>query len=206
MRSLLSVSSRLAPILFVPAGALLTVQVMAPESITSSKLLALALALFCPELAHMAGVDLKNVLAVFSNWPSLSEEDSRLTRFYNVVASTVALEITGFYMALFSLPVGAAIIIASQLWFNLLADVQLAPEKTPPIVQFGASKRKLVIVANIVGLSFLLLWPIQAAQTFLALGLLILIVLFLLIKYGLPIMKPEMELEVKSKKSDEIGL
>jgi len=198
MRSLLPISSRLVPVLFVPAGGLLIMQVIAPVSTIATKLLALALALFCPELAHMAGVDLKNVLTISSNQPSLSEEDSRLTRFYNVVASTVALEVIGFYTALFSLPVGAAIIIASQLWFNLLADVQLVPEQASPIVHFGASERKLVIVANIVGLSFLLLWPIRAAQSFLASGLLILIVLFLLIKYGLPAIKPGM--------SDEIGL
>ncbi len=197
MRSLLPVSSRLVPVLFVPAGVLLIMQVITPASTVATRGLALALALFCPELAHMAGVDLKNVLALFSNQPPLSEEDSRLIRFYNVAASTIALELTGFYTALFSLPVGAAIIIASQLWFNLLANVQLEPDKTPPVVSFGASDRKPIIVANIVGLSFLLLWPIQTAQIFLASSLLLLIVLFLLIKYGLP--------TIKSARSDEIG-
>lgn len=187
MRSLLPVSSRFIPVLFFPAGLMLAVQAALTAAI-AHRLLSLALALFCLELARMASVDLKNVLALSSDQLFLLEEDSRLVWFYKIVASTIVLELTGFYAALLSLPLGAAVIMTSQLWFNLLAGVQLHPGQVPAIVSFGAFDRKLILIANSVGLSLICLWPMQSARIVSASGLLGLIALFLIVKYiALPV-------------------
>ncbi len=197
MRFSLPISSRLVPILFAPAGLMLIVEAIRPASTLEQRLLAIALTLFCPELARMAGVDLKNIQEISAAQPCslacLLEEDSRLALFYRVVVSTVVLELLGFYTALFSLPFGGAIVIMSQLWFNLLAGVQLEPSQVPSIVNFDAFDRVPVLLANSVGLSFLFLWPIQSIRVISASSLLILIVLFLVIKYSLPVIGPKVQ-------------
>lgn len=165
------------PLLFAPAGLMLLVQVAIAPTVAES-LIALALALFCPELAYMARVDLQNVMAI------APEEDSRLDHFYPIVVSTIVLEITGLYTALLSPHWGAMGVIASQIWFNLLAKIQLFPGEVPAIRSFGVLERRPVLIANGIGLGLLLLWPVQIIRIWLAAGLLFLIVLFLIIKYG----------------------
>lgn len=162
---------------FLPAGLALLIQAASPIPL-SERLLALALALFCPELAYMAFVDLKNIVAI------AHQQDSRLKRFARVTHSTIVLETVGFYTALVSLPVGAVIIIASQLWFNLLADIQLWPEASPAIVSWPPSRRRAVLIANGLGLGLLGLWPIQEIRIWLTSGLLTLATLFLVLKYS----------------------
>ncbi len=173
-------------LLFLPAGLGLLIQaaypalnpIVAPLS-GSQRLLSLSLALFCLELAHMARVDLGNIAAI-----AVSPEDSRLRRFFRVTVSTVVLEVVGFYVALVSLQWGAIAIIFSQLWFNLLAGIQLWPGQSPPITPLGISERRAVLVANGLGLGLISLWPLPAVRIWIAVGLLTLIILFLIIKYG----------------------
>ena len=180
---------RFVPLLFVPAGVGLIWQAVCSEML-AQRLLALALSLFCPEVARMAKVDLDNVAATMQQ-----VEDDRLSRFLAVVISTVVLELLGFYAALVSLPGGALVIVGSQLWFNLLADLQLQPEQTPAVVSFKIAQRIPVLIANTAGLLFLSLWFVLALAPELTLGsvvrvrewlgggMLALVVLFLLIKY-----------------------
>lgn len=181
----------------------------------AERLLSLAIALFCPELARMAQVDLDNIAMVLcrngygaskNGWasrivtvlkpellstsesPSTSKpsstQDTCLKLFYKVTLSTIVLEITGFYLSLWSLQWGAMTIIFSQIWFNVLAKVQLYPDEMPAVVPFGVSQRRSVLVANALGFGLLCAWSIQAAQVWLAVGLLVLVALFLVIKYG----------------------
>ena len=188
----------LIPILFTPAGMGLLLQAFSSAS-TADTLLAIALALFCPELARMAIVDLENVAAIANRLAencsqteiSALQQDSRLLRFYRVVISTIVLETTGFYIALWSLVFGAAIVIVSQLWFNLLAGIQLWPQAAQPITSFGIVDRSLVLIANVLGLGMLLVWPIEMLRLYAAVGLLLLILLFLAIKYTLPAAQPQ---------------
>ncbi|MEM8504618.1 MAG: hypothetical protein AAF716_15855 [Cyanobacteria bacterium P01_D01_bin.1] len=179
-------------LLFAPAATGLIWRVIYSETL-AQQLLALALALFCVELAIMAKVDLDNIAIV------KEEEDTRLDRFFLVVISTIVLEVFGFYTALLSLPVGALVVVFSQLWFNLLAGLQLHPGRSPAVVSFGLSKRFSVLLANAAGLFLLSLWFIptlssalswELAPSFviqlrrcLSGGLLALVVLFLLVKY-----------------------
>ncbi|MGC1306721.1 MAG: hypothetical protein WA885_05790 [Phormidesmis sp.] len=190
---------RFVSLLFLPAGLGLLLQAtgvsigatapVAPAIDLAHRLLALALALFCAELARMAGVDLDNIARLKQQDPTLAE-NSRLRHFHKVTISTIVLEITGFYAALRLLPVGAIAIIFSQLWFNLLAGIQLYPNAPSPIETMGPADRKAVLLANAVGLSLMSLWFIQAARIWLSAGLLSLIVLFLLIKYGTAVGQP----------------
>ncbi len=174
----------LIPLLFLPAGLGLLVQSVAGSAgstTVAQRLLSLALALFCPELIRMAIVDLNNIAAV-----SESSKDSRLRRFNGAVVSTVVLEAAGLYIALVSLQWGAIALIFSQIWFNLLAGIQLHPEQSPSIAPLGIAGRRTVLAANALGLGLMALWPIQAIRIWLAGGLLTLITLFFLIKYGWP--------------------
>lgn len=175
------------PLLFVPAGLLLLVKTVTVHTI-AERLIVIALALFCPETAYMAYVDLKNILTVSNQLSNQlieeGTEDPRLGLFYKVAASTIVLEATGLYTALLFPQAGAVVVIASQVWFNLLAKVQLSPSEVPAITSFGIYERRPVLIANAVGLSLLLLWPIDAIRVWLAAGLLFLVILFLIIKYG----------------------
>jgi len=159
----------------------------------SAQLLALALLLFCFELARMAKVDLDNVVAVATQLPAQRLEDSQLSVFYKIVVSTIVLESLGFYLATVSLPLGGLVVIFSQVWFNLLAKVQLFPHEAQSIISFGLLERLPVLLANAAGLVLLALWPMREIRLWLSTGLLILIVLFLLIKYVLPILFGEAE-------------
>lgn len=177
----------LVPVLFLPAGLGLLIEIFAAAT-TAERVLAAAIALFCPELAWMAWVDLSNVAAVTQQAEQMAEQprDSRLNRFHAVVISTIVLEVTGFYLAMLSLPGGAIAVIFSQIWFNLLATVQLYPGQTPAIVPFGRADRRAVLVANGIGLGLLSLWFWQEIRIWLASGLFLLIIIFLLIKYVVP--------------------
>jgi hypothetical protein len=207
---------RFTPLLFLLPGLGLLFQAATSATATSAeRLLSLAIALFCPELARMAQVDLDNIAAILERnaqaileqhaqrqnlepvaqqadlsppEDSLPEdslsEDSRLHHFYKVTISTIALEIVGFYLSLLSLQWGALTLIFSQIWFNLLAGVQLSPKETPAITPLGIAERQAVLAANAIGFGLLCCWSIKAVQVWLALGLLVLVALFLVIKYG----------------------
>lgn len=177
---------QIVPVLFLPAGLGLVIQAIAAPSL-DQKILSFALFLFCPELARMAWVDLKDVAMTAETIKEDSEDLSltqSLSRFHRVVVSTIVLELLGFYLALRFAAIGAIVIIFSQLWFNLFAGVQLRIAEPVPIVPFGIGDRSAVLMANAIALLLLCFWPMEPVRTALAIGLLTLITLFLLIKYG----------------------
>jgi hypothetical protein len=174
-------------LLFLPAGLGLLMQIAYLPTL-SERLLALALGLFCPELARMAWVDLENVAAIAQQataQQATAQQDSRLSHFYRVLISTIVLELVGFYGALVFLPLGLATVVFSQLWFNLLAGVELVPGENPAIVPLTLGHRRAVLMADGLGLGIISLWSIQSLQIWLAAGLLGLITLFAIVKYGL---------------------
>lgn len=199
---------KMVPFLFLPAGIGLLFEIaIAPT--TAQKILALALAIFCPELTRMAWIDLKNIealtlaepvpaavnavspTAIAAAQPKTTEpaaeqswQTQQLKRFHAAVVSTIVLEATGYYLTLVSLHVGATAIILSQVWFNLLAAVQLHPAKTVPVISFGIRERQAVLAVNAITVGLLCLWPIPSMRLELAVALLSLITLFLVIKYG----------------------
>ena len=129
-----------------PAIALLGWQVWHLEAL-DQRLLAMAIFLLSLDLCVMAIFDLQQVARV----RALLLNDARLDRFYGVTVMTIALELLGMYGAQSSLWVGAAVILMSQMGFNLFAGVQLLPDQAEPIVTFGIRDRALVLVADGVG-------------------------------------------------------
>ena len=103
--------------------------------------------------------------------------------FFKVVFSTFVLELFGFYGALVSLRWGGIVVIASQLWFNLLAKVQLWPGQTPAVEELGVSQRLPVLVANSLSVVLFLFWTTPESRIWLSMTLLLLISSFLFIKY-----------------------
>lgn len=192
--------------LYLPAGMGLLWQSVLLQSLSES-LLSLALTLFCAELARMAVVDLDNAAAIASEQIAsgqggYAEEDAdkntekstnenALSKFRTVVTSTVVLELIGFYLALRFVASGAAVVIFSQLWFNLRVNVQLWPGLNPAVTPFELQQRIPVLVANVLALLLVSLWFISSWQLWLSSGLLILITCFLLVKYCLPNAQPK---------------
>lgn len=199
--------------LYLPASVGLLRQSVLLQSLPE-RLLSLALTLFCIELARMAVVDLDNAAAIASNQITAAQGDTEedteedtegntpenadknadekaLSKFRAVVNSTVVLELIGFYGSLGFVASGAAVVIFSQLWFNLRVNVQLWPGLNPAVTPFELQQRIPVLVANILALLLVSLWFISSWQLWLASGLLILITCFLLVKYCLPSAQPK---------------
>lgn len=190
------------PFLFLPAGIGLLFQAALAPSL-AHRILAIALMMFCPELARMAWIDLKNIeyitkpkaLDIATDAPQESDDREtglpiddalrvqQIDRFYRVVVSTIVLETTGFYLSLLSLPFGSLVIVASQLWFNLLANVQIYPAQTPSVISSTIQDRKVILVINILTTGLLCFWPIASVRLWLALTLLTLVGLYLTVKY-----------------------
>jgi hypothetical protein len=143
-------------------------------------LLALALLLLGIDQTRMAIVDCRNINAVKGQ---LAAPDFRLFRFQWVTYTTIALEIFGFGLAFWWLGWGTAIVLLSQVWFNLLAGAQLEPESKTPIQDFGISDRALILAADGLGLLLTGLWIVGIAPLGMAIGLLVMVVIYGLLKY-----------------------
>lgn len=156
-----------------PAIALLGWQVWHLEAL-DQRLLAMAIFLLSLDLCVMAIFDLQQVARV----RALLLSDVRLDRFYRVTAMTIALELLGMYGAQSSLWVGAAVILMSQVGFNLFAGVQLLPDQAEPIVTFGIRDRALVLVADVVGVGLVSLGLVGVMPLGMASGLLGMVVIY----------------------------
>jgi hypothetical protein len=165
-------------LLFFPASFGLLSQVMGRNEL-SSQLLALALLLLCIDQARMAVVDLENVQQV-----KQQVQDARLNNFYRVTVSTIVLELLGFYGSSFWLGWGAILVLLSQVWFNVLAGIQLQPAEENPIQSWGIPERRLVLIADGMGLILVSLWILQIAPLWTASGLLAMIVIYGWVKYA----------------------
>ena len=201
---------QIVPLIFLPAGVGLLFQITLSSS-AAQTILAIALTIFCPELARMAWIDLKNIeVLTASASPALEKQvmqtaatqqekptsstnsflqAQQIKQFHTVIVSTIALEATGFYLSLYSLPAGAIVIILSQLWFNSLASVQLYPGRSLPVVRCSAKDRKAVLILNALTAGLLCFWPVTSAQLGLSIALLVLVALYLAVKYLL--LQPE---------------
>lgn len=156
-----------------PAIALLGWQVWHLEAL-DQRLLAMAIFLLSLDLCVMAIFDLQQVARV----RALLLSDVRLDRFYRVTAMTIVLEWVGMYGAQGSLWVGAAVILMSQVGFNLFAGVQLLPDQAEPIVTFGIRDRALVLVADVVGVGLVSLGLVGVMPLGMASGLLGMVVIY----------------------------
>ncbi|MEB3294189.1 MAG: hypothetical protein VKJ24_13610 [Synechococcales bacterium] len=158
--------------LFLPAGIGLLVQ-MGRMTDWTTRGLALAILILGADLAGMAIVDLQQA-AIGQMWG----KDERVVAFRQITWSTIGLELVGLYGAMVDLGWGSAIVLLSQLWFNLLAQIQIQPQATVPIIPFGLRDRWLVLLADGVGLGLVGLWVVDWARPGVAIVLLGMVVLY----------------------------
>lgn len=166
-------------LLFIPAGVGLLGQVLGPHPL-DHQLLALGLLLFCLDQARMATVDLTQVAHA-----KQQQSDPRLARFTWVTISTIALELGGFYLASWQLGVGIVLVLLSQIWFNLLAGIQLQPAGRWKIRPWGVSQRLPILMADGLGLGLVGLWQAHVAPLTIVLVLWSMAIAYSIIKIGL---------------------
>lgn len=175
--------------LYAPAMMLLLWQAIVQPSL-DQKLLAIAILLLSLDLLRMAIFDLEQVatvrsmLSIDSNEP---KKEPKLDRFFWVTIGTVTVELIGLYLAPVSLSSSAIVILLSQVGFNLLTQVQLMPEMpdmVDKIQPWGIRDRAVVLIADCLGIGLVVLgqcgyWPIGTSV-----GLLMMVVIYGVIKYG----------------------
>ncbi|HEY9642648.1 MAG TPA: hypothetical protein V6C57_19330 [Coleofasciculaceae cyanobacterium] len=169
--------------LFFPASLILVGQILRGNELAHQSL-ALAFLLFSIEQARMAALDLEQIAEV-----NQQIQDDRLDQFYRVTVSTIGLELLGFYIASVWLGWGGLLVLLSQVWFNLLANVRLHPGDKILIHSWDMAERLLILSADGIGIVLVSLWILQIAPLGMALGLLGLMMIFGWIKYILPVFR-----------------
>jgi hypothetical protein len=144
-----------------------------------SRLLTIALLLLGIDQARMAIVDWQNIQAVRDK----IGDEPRLNWFANITFSTIVLELLGFFLAWWQLGWGTVLVLLSQVWFNGLAGVQLCPTTDLPIQTLGWRDRGVVLLADGVGLGLTMLWILQIQAEGVAIGLLLMVVIYAIVKY-----------------------
>ncbi|OUC15706.1 MAG: hypothetical protein B0A82_05410 [Alkalinema sp. CACIAM 70d] len=185
MERKISTISIIVSLLFLPAIVGLSTLVIASVD-WANRGLAIALLLLCVDQCRMAIVDLENV-ALVQNLILAKPlaQDTRLTRFYGVTIATIAIELLGFYSAIGWLGWGAAIVLLSQVGFNLWAGIQLQPqESSAPIVPWGIRDRFPVLLADGLGIGLVGCWLAGVQPLIMALGLLAMVLIYGVVKYG----------------------
>lgn len=166
-------------LLFLPASLGLLTQILWGSAI-AQQILTLAILLLCIDQARMAVVDLEAIAAIGQ------PHNLEIKRFQWVTLSTIGLELLGFYGAILYLGWGAGLVLLSQVWFNLLAGVQLHPQADPAIVPWGIRDRAIVLLADTLGLLLIGLWIAKVTPLIVAGALLAMVLLYGFIKYALP--------------------
>lgn len=132
----------------------------------------------------MAAVDLWQIKVVRQQI-----SDPQLERFHSVTLSTIFIELIGFYTGVLWIGWGALIVLLSQIWFNLLAGIQLHPEGSSPMQPCGRADRLPVLVADGVGLGLVSLWIAGIASLWVAALLLGIVLVYGWVKYLQPRLK-----------------
>jgi hypothetical protein len=141
--------------------------------------LAFALAILYCDQDRMAVIDRANIQTLQQR--AIATPD--LQRFTWVTHTTIGLELVGFYLVWVSLGWSSVVVLVSQLWFNLLAGVQLVPESDPPIQPWGIKDRAIVLAADGIGLLLAMLYTLKIYPLVMAIALLTMVLLYVLIKY-----------------------
>lgn len=150
-----------------------------PESL-DYRLLSGAILLLLLEQARMAVIDLQSIATVQPQAPK------GLERFRWITWSTIILELIGFYAAIGYLGLGALLVLLSQIWFHLLAGIEIDVAASEPVRVRSFSQRRAVLAADLFGVALtiswqLKIWPLMAACT-----LLLILLAYFLGKYVLP--------------------
>jgi hypothetical protein len=173
-------------LLFGGAIAGLLQQIAVAETI-AQRCLTLALFILCLDQTRMAIVDQLNIQTLqqraMTSGRSETNVSPALERFTWVTNTTIGLELLGFYLSWQWLGWGSALVLLSQIWFNLFAAVQLVPESDPAIQPWGLKDRAIVLAADSLGLILCCCYALTIQPLAMAIGLLSMVLLYGLIKY-----------------------
>jgi hypothetical protein len=154
----------------------------------SEKILAIALLLLGLDQTRMAIVDCDHIQAVRAIADQPTADRAALEQFNRITLSTIGLELIGFYVALTAIGWGTIVVLASQIWFNLLARTKPEPTQQPPIQTWGWRDRIVVLVADTIGIGLAALWIAALNPLVMAIALCLMVLIYLGVKYLSPAM------------------
>jgi hypothetical protein len=166
-------------LLFFPACLGILGQVIRAEAF-DHRLLALGLLIFTIDQARMAVLDLNNIKSAREKI-----EDVRLRYLHYVTICTIALEFIGFYVASVQLGWGIILVLGSQVWFNVWANIRIQPTGSVIIQDKPFSEQIAVLIADIVGLILIRFWMNAIAPLTIVLTLWTMAIAYGCIKYFL---------------------
>ncbi|AFZ02610.1 hypothetical protein [Calothrix sp. PCC 6303] len=157
---------------FFPACLSILKQVIFGTELTH-RLLALGTFLFCIEQARMAVKDLQKIRDAKKQFT-----DHRLEIFYRITISTIVIELLGFYLCSVWFGWGAIVILITQIWFNLFANLKIDLDSDISLQTWKITERIAVLSADIGGLILVILWMQGIASDLIAWGLFGMVILY----------------------------
>ncbi len=179
---------------YMCAGGGLVVRVVLAGS-GAERLMAIALLVFSADLARMAIVDLSNLNRVRMQLAPNSEAAPGLGGFGYCLAVTIVLELLGLLASWRWVGAGIAIVMVSQLFFNLFVKISLskisvsAIDSERPLAQASIRswpivERLDVLLADTVALGLTVLWMATNRPLGIAVAILAMVLIYLAIKYA----------------------
>jgi hypothetical protein len=137
------------------------------------RLLAIGTFLFCLEQARMAVKDLQKITDA-----KKQVSDSRLETFYQITIITILIEVIGFYLSSIWFGWGAILILISQVWFNLFANLKIDTYPETILSPWQLKERLAVLIADFCGLILVGFWMKGIASEWIAFGLFGMVILY----------------------------
>ncbi len=162
---------------FFIAGLGLLYQIIFNQNL-SSKLIAIGFFFICIDQARMAVIDLKNFSIVEKYL-----ENENLTNFYKLTIITIIIELFGFYLAAFSIGIGAIFVLLSQIYFNSLVTIELHTNQEIQVKQKNQQDKILMLIIDSLGLMLISLWLLNIYPLLISLILLIIVISYEIVKY-----------------------
>jgi hypothetical protein len=170
-------TSKIIFFFFFPACLAILRQVIWGTELTH-RLLALGTFIFCIEQARMAVKDLQQIADAKKQF-----SDSRLEIFSQITISTILIEVLGFYLSSIWFGWGAILILISQVWFNLFANIRIDMYPEIALHTWKLKERLAVLIADICGLILVVFWMQEIASDWIAFGLFGMVILYGSIKF-----------------------
>lgn len=189
-------------ILFFPASFGLLWQSFTSNSL-SEQLISFSFFLFSLEQARMAFIDLKSYsvaksenlynyhkltkkspsINLLSQNTILASENHNLSQFLLVTVSTIIIELSGFYLALFSIGWGAISVLISLIWFNIFSPLKVIDSDKFSLTNYLFYDKIMILLADFICLMLMSLWIINVYPLVIALIILLITLIFAVIKY-----------------------
>lgn len=147
-------------------------------NILSAQLISFTFFLFTLEQAKMTVIDLKSYY-----YAKKSHNNDQVSKFLWVIITTIIIELSGFYLALFYLGWGGILVLISLIWFNLLAPLKVIEFENFKVKDYCFSEKIPLLAADFFVLLLMCLWLINFYPLIIAFILLLITLTFTGIKY-----------------------